>query len=193
MNAEEKILGGILEEAEATAAATAEKAANEVKDLEEAAAAEAKTYSAEAISSALLKAKAIKQNAESSAELTVRDAKLAKKHEEINKTLDMAIASVCALSDEKYFTLMAGVAAAYAKEGEGTLQVGKKDIRRDLSVFKKALSDKGVKITVSDIPSSDDYGFVLCYGDVEYNLSLAALINDKRDILEDRIHRILFN
>ncbi len=193
MNAEEKILGGILSEAEATAAATAEKAADEVKALEEAAAAEIKTYSAEVVSSALLKAKAIKQNAESAAELTIRDARLAKKHEEINKTLDMAVATVCALSDEKYFALLAGVAATYAKKAEGTLLVGKNDMKRDLSVFKKALSDKGVKVTVSDLPSSDDYGFVLCYGDVEYNLSLTALINDKRDILEDRINRILFD
>ncbi len=192
MSAEEKILGGILSEAEETAKAAEEKTAEEVKRIEEAAAAEAKAYSAEVISDALLKAKAIKKNAESAAELTVRDAKLSKKHEEIEKTIAMALEATLELSDEKYFALLSNVAAPYAKDGEAVLFVGKKDIKRDLSVFVKALSDKGIKATLSDSPSSEDYGFILSYGDVEYNLTLAALINDKRDILEDRIHRILF-
>ena len=192
MSAEEKILGGILSEAEATAKAAEEKTAEEVKKIEEAAAAEAKAYSAEVISAALLKAKAIKKNAESAAELTVRDAKLSKKHEEIEKTISMALDAALKLDDEKYFALLSRVAAPYAKDGEAVIFVGKKDKKRDLSVFKKALAEKGIKATLSDVSCFGDYGFVLSYGDVEYNLTLNALINDKRDILEDRIHRILF-
>lgn len=192
MSAEEKILGGILSEAEATAKAAEEKTAEEVKKMEEAAAAEAKAYSAEVISAALLKAKAIKKNADSAAELTVRDMKLSKKHEEIEKTVAMALEATLKLDDEKYFALLSKVAAPYAKDGEAALKVGKKDKKRDLSVFLKALAERGIKAILSDTSALEDYGFVLSYGDVEYNLTLAALINDKRDIIEDRIHRILF-
>ena len=192
MSAEEKILGGIISEAESGAKAVAEKATAEIEKIEAAAAAEAKSYSGEVVSAALLKAKAIKLNAESAADLKVRDAKLAKKHEEIEKTLGMAAEVICALDDEKYFALLSGVAAGYAKDQEGTLFVGSKDIKRDLSIFKTALQNKGIKVNISDVPLEEERGFVLKYGDIEYNLSLTAIINDKRDSLEDRIHQILF-
>ena len=92
----------------------------------------------------------------------------------------------------KEYTWDEALAAGYAKDQEGTLFVGSKDIKRDLSIFKTALQNKGIKVDISDVPLEEERGFVLKYGDIEYNLSLTAIINDKRDSLEDRIHQILF-
>lgn len=192
MSAEEKILGGILLDAENSAKEITEKAEAEAKRLTDEAATNAKSYSAEVVSAALLKAKAIKQNAESAAELAVRDAKLAKKHQEIDKTISLAIEKIEQLPDDKYFSLLCGVAKKYAKDGEGVLFVGKKDIKRNLGIFEKMLKEKSINLKLSASPCDAELGFVMKYGDIEYNLSLSALIEDKRDVLEDRIHGILF-
>ena len=90
MSAEEKILQGIIADAEMQADKIKNTALAECESINAKVAEDKKVYEATTVSAALFKAKSIKQNAESAAELTVRDAKLAKKHSEIEKTLAMA-------------------------------------------------------------------------------------------------------
>lgn len=192
MSAQEKILAAILEDAAAEAGIIGEAAELKAEQILNAARDEAKDYASKTVSEALLRAKSIKQNAESTAELTVRDMKLKKRHEEIEKTIAAAIKEITALPDKEYFTLLTGLAEKQAKAEAGELLVGSADMNRDLSVFRAMLEAKKVKVTVGGPAEEVSCGFMLKYGDVQYNLSLAAAVADKKEILEDRINQVLF-
>ena len=192
MSAEEKILQGILQDAKLQADKIIANGKTEETAILEEGKTQAKAYSAQTVSAALIKAKAIKTNAESAANLTVRDIMLAKKHSEIEKTLGLAIDKIVSLPDEKYFSLLCGLAAKNARSQQGVVFLSPADLGRKVSIFEKMLKNAGVNAKISSTPSNIKNGFILSYGDVEYNLSLEAVISDKRDILEDKINSALF-
>ena len=191
MNAQEKIIEGILDESRTEAQKVLSRARTEADSVSEEYKARAKDYSAKKVSEALLRAKVIKQNADSAGDITVRDASLAKKHEEIEKTIGMALDKIKALPDEKYFTMLANIAEKYAEKKQGEALLGKDEAKRNADFFSKALKEKGLDVTIGYTDSVKD-GFILKYGDIEYNLSLSALVDDKRELLEDRINAVLF-
>lgn len=191
MNAQEKIIEGILEESRTEAEKVLSNARAQVDAVSKEYKARAKDYSAKKVSEALLRAKVIKQNADSAGEITVRDASLAKKHEEIEKTIGMALDAIKALPDEKYFTMLANIAKKYAEKRQGEALLGRGEEKRNADLFAKALKEKGIDVTVGYTNALND-GFILKYGDIEYNLSLSALVDDKRELLEDRINAVLF-
>lgn len=191
MNAQEKIIEGILEESRTEAEKVFSNARAQVDAVSKEYKARAKEYSAKKVSEALLRAKVIKQNADSAGEITVRDASLAKKHEEIEKTIGLALDAIKALPDEKYFTMLANIAKKYAEKRQGEALLGRGEEKRNADLFAKALKEKGIDVTVGYTNALND-GFILKYGDIEYNLSLSALVDDKRELLEDRINAVLF-
>ena len=193
MSAEEKILQGILDDANLQAEKTLNDAAAVCEEIKAQTNQMVKSYSATTTSNALLRAKSIKDNAESAAALIVRDAKLAKRHAEIEKTLNLAEEQIISLPDKEYFTLLAALAAKNAKAQEGTLILGKADLARNVSLFKDLLNKENLNLSVSEIAADIASGFILKYGDIEYNLTLKAVINDKREELEDKINKILFS
>ena len=192
MSAEEKILGCILSDAEKQAETIKNAALAECEEIEKKAAEDKKSYEATTVSAALFKAKGIKLNAQSSAELTIRDAKLAKKHSEIEKTLKLAEDKINALADEEYFTLLTRLAKENAKQEKAELLMSSRDLKRNTALFEKMLAAAGVSAEVSSTPADIYGGLILKYGDVEYNLTIAAVINDKREELEDKINGVLF-
>ena len=193
MGAEEKILEGIISDAIAQgdeiiarAKAQSELALTKAKD-------ETKAYSAEVVSSALIKAKTIKDNAESSAALVVRDGKLAKKREEILKTVELAKKHIASLDDEEYFRKLLSLVKGYAKSEEGVLLLGGADLKRNITLLETALKKENINVKISDKQADILGGFILKYGSIEYNLSVDAIIDEKKELLEDKINRILFS
>lgn len=192
MSAEEKILQGIIDDAKVQADTIMAQAQTKCEQILASGKAEAKEYAAKTVSDALRGAKAIKLNAESSAELVVRDAKLAKKHEEIEKTLSLAVEKIVSLPDNKYFALLLGLVKANALAEQGVLKLSPADLLRDISVLEKQFGEWELNITIDKTPADIKHGFILKYGDIEYDLSLEAVISDKKDALEDKVNGILF-
>lgn len=193
MGAEEKILEGIISDAVAQgdeiiarAKAQSELALNKAKD-------ETKAYSAEVVSSALIKAKTIKDNAESSAALVVRDGKLSKKREEILKTVELAKEYIASLDDEVYFKKLVSLIKGYAKSEESVLLLGAEDLKRNFALLEAELKKEKINVKISDKPADISGGFILKYGSIEYNLSIDAIIDEKKEFLEDKINTILFS
>lgn len=193
MGAEEKILEGIISDAVAQgdeiiarAKAQSELALNKAKD-------ETKAYSAEVVSSALIKAKTIKDNAESSAALVVRDGKLSKKREEILKTVELAKEYIASLDDEVYFKKLVSLIKGYAKSEESVLLLGAEDLKRNIALLEAELKKEKINVKISDKPADISGGFILKYGSIEYNLSIDAIIDEKKEFLEDKINTILFS
>ncbi|MBO5873388.1 MAG: hypothetical protein J6Q56_04195 [Clostridia bacterium] len=193
MSAEEKILEGIISDAVAQgdeiiarAKAQSELVLTKAKD-------ETKAYSAEVVSSALIKAKTIKDNAESAAALVVRDGKLAKKREEILKTVELAKKHIASLDDEVYFKKLVSIVKGYAKSEEGVLLLGGVDLKRNTALLETALKKANINVKISDKRADISGGFILKYGSIEYNLSVDAIIDEKKELLEDKINTILFS
>ncbi len=194
MSAEEKILQGILDDAKAQADKILSDGEAVCREITAQTEQMVKSYSATTTSNALISAKNIKQNAESAAQLIVRDAKLAKRHSEIEKTLSIAKEKVLSLSDKEYFALLTSLAVKNARKGEeGTLILGKSDLKRNTEEFLKLLKQEEISVQISKTPADISGGFILKYGDIEYNLTIDAVINDKREVLEDKINSILFS
>lgn len=192
MGAEEKILQGILYDANLQAEKILADGEIKCEEIRTHAADKSKAYAAKTISEALRSAKAINQNSECAADLTVRDARLAKKHEEINATINAAVEKITALPDDKYFNLLCSLAVKNARGEEGSLMLSAADLIRDVSAFEKLLISNGVNVKLSKTPAAIKNGFILKYGDIEYNLSLEAVIVDKKDAIQDSINSILF-
>lgn len=192
MGAEEKILQGILNDANGQAKKITADGAARCEEILTQSAQQAKAYAAKTVSDALRRAKAIKENSDSATELTVRDARLVKKHEEIENTIKLATEKIASLPDDKYFALLCSLAVKNARAQEGILLLGAADHIRDVSVFRELLGSAGVKVAIDKTPAAVKNGFILKYGDIEYNLSLDAVIADKKDALQDRINTILF-
>lgn len=194
MSAEEKILQGILDDAKAQADKILSDGEAVCREITAQTEQMVKSYSATTTSNALISAKNIKQNAESAAELIVRDAKLAKRHSEIEKTLSIAKEKILSLSDKEYFSLLTSLAVKNARKGEeGTLILGKSDLKRNTEEFLKLLKQEEINVQISKTPADISGGFILKYGDIEYNFTIDAVINDKREVLEDKINSILFS
>lgn len=193
MSAEEKILEGIISDATSESEKIVSRAKMQADAVVEAAKEEAKAYSAGVVSAALIKAKAVKDNAESSSALIIRDAKLAKKRDEINKTVAMAKERIASLSDEEYFGKLTSLLRGYAKDGEGILFLGKSDLKRNLALFDALLKKEKINLKIDSTAVDISGGFILKYGNIEYNLSVDAIIAEKKDMLEDTVHTILFS
>lgn len=193
MGAEEKILEGIISDAEAQGDEIIARAKAQSELILAKAKDEAKAYSAEVVSSALMKAKTIKDNAESSASLVVRDGKLAKKREEILKTVELAKKHIVSLEDEIYFNKLLNLIKDYARSEEGTLLLGGADLKRNIALLEAALKKENINIKIADNQADISGGFILKYGSIEYNLSIDAIIDEKKELIEDKINTILFS
>ena len=54
------------------------------------------------------------------------------------------------------------------------------------------LKKENINVKIADKQADISGGFILKYGSIEYNLSLDAIIDEKKELLEDKINTILF-
>jgi V/A-type H+-transporting ATPase subunit E len=138
------------------------------------------------------KAVQIKSAAKSSAELTKRNALLAKRRTEINITIEKLSEYLLNLDDKEYFNIIYKLSSKL-KGMKGVVLFNKKDLARLPKDFTAQLSKNGVTAEVSKAPVDIDGGFILKCGDIEENMSFSAVISSKRDDIEDLINRELFS
>jgi len=170
----------IIAEAESKAAATAEAAEKE-----------AAANAEEIRSSTENKAKALRKAAESSAALIARNAVLRTKREEIDKTLQGIAAYIDGLPDDRYFALLYKMAQG-VDESEGVLFLNGRDLARRPADFLDKMKEAGISATLSSEAADIDGGFLLQCGNIEINCSVSAVLEDKRNELEDYINQLLF-
>ncbi len=190
MDAKEKIIASIMDEAEASAKdiiLDAEKRANEISEQIKS---EAKCECDAIISAAEKRAEDIKKSSESSVALLRRDKLLRLKGEIIEGALDGAEEKIIALADKEYFDFLLEIARKTALEKEGEIFLCEKDLKRDYKDFEKAV--KGLSLNLSKKSADISGGFILKYGDIEINGEISALIREKREILVDIANKMLF-
>lgn len=190
MTGNEKIVARINDEAEQKRRQIIASAEEQAKKVLEAARAEAKQRSDEIISAANDRADHIFMTAKSSAELSVRNALLACRRAEIEKTLTLAAEYICGMPDKEYFAVIEQLIAKNAHGGKGTIAFNNKDLARLPAGFAEKLSK--YSLTVQKEPADINGGFILRYSDIEINCGISAMLDDKRDDLEDIANKELF-
>ena len=164
------------------------KAGEVIKKAED----EAKALSDSIAQSTDSKALNMKNSALSSASLITRNANLEAKRNEINKTLYGIKEYILSLDDESYFRILYSMAKDI-NEKNGTLLLSEKDKSRLPSDFAAKIKEAGIDAEISNESADIDGGFILRCGNIEINCTLDAVIEDKKNELEDYINSLLFS
>ena len=141
--------------------------------------------------SADIKAENIIKNAESSAFLLKRNSMLSYKLEIIEEVLSKAEDKINALPDREYFIFLLNLLQKNALDRSGEISLNSKDLKRDISSFQKELKKYNLSLSKSEADIKG--GFILNYNGILINCSISALIEEKREILTDKISKILFS
>ena len=194
MTAKSLILKGITDEASIKAEEILEKAKTESEELLANARAEAKAFAGEVVSAALKKAVTIKANAESAADLVIRDAKLKRKNREIGEAISTAVTKLSALPDEEYFALLLKMVSKIAEDASGEILLSEGDLKnRKTDILVKGIKSNGFNLELSKTSADIKSGFILKYGDILINSSFEAIVAEKKERLEDAVKDVLFN
>jgi len=192
MTTDNKLLQSILQAGEEQAAQVAAEAQQQADAVAEKAAKDAAAEEAAILTAAEQKAQAVNKAAHSNAALLKRNAVLEAKRREINETVAAMQAHIAALPDADYFALLYKMAGALqVKEGE--LLLNARDLARLPEDFGAQLQKAGLNATVATAPAAIDGGFILRTGAVEQNCSFAAVIEDRRNAIEDFVNAALFS
>ena len=132
---------------------------------------------------------------DSALNLQKRQVTLETKQALLAETLDKAKEDLRAFPADKYFALLALLAAHSAEEGAGEMLLSPADKARlpaDFADKLKASLPAGRSLAISGDTRPIDGGFVLKYGDVEENCSFEAIFNARHDEFSDIARDILF-
>ena len=191
------IIKEIIAQAEETAKENIAEAKSEAAKIKEAADAECKKLNEELAAKSEASKKASSDRAKSSAEQQKRQAILKAKQEIISSFLDKAYGEILAMDDTSYFTLIEKLIKKYSLPKDGEIFFSKKDLERLPSGFDKKAADiakeNGGSLKVSSEAKNIDGGFVLSYGGIEENCSIAALFHSNKEVLADKVHELLFS
>lgn len=177
--------GRILEEAREKAAAIGAAAEKEAAALREAGELKAQTFSREA-----------KERLAASLASQSRRASLAVKGELVQEALNRAYERLLALPEEDYFAFLYQQLEKQVGSGSGILQLNQRDLDRlpwDFMRQTQAIAEKkGGSLTLSPEAADIDGGFLLSYGGILENGSLAAIFEARADELKDAVCAVLF-
>lgn len=194
MTGGEAILQRIRDDADAAAQSTRAKAEEQAAAIARQAEEEAATARQAILDDGERQAEAILRAAHSAAALLTRNALLEERRRLIDETLAATLRYLEELPDEAYFTRLLELIRRQARAGEGVLRLNARDLGRLPADFAAQLQAivPGGSIRLSDQPCALDGGFILQYGDIAYNCGFAALLEARRDEIEDHINAALF-
>ncbi len=132
---------------------------------------------------AAVESEMLKDRVISSAELKVRDGKLSAKQEVMDTVFQMAKDKLSDLDQKEYLGFVESSIKDIDTEIKPTLLVQKEKAQQ-----LKELSDKVVLVEDESV----DSGFILKYGDIIYNYTFEALVDEIREDLEGEIVEKLF-
>lgn len=191
MNGRDKILARIKADCDERIGAVKDSTAQQIADIKAQAQAEADKRASAIEKKAEDRLKQINASSNSRAQLETRNAVLRRKRNEIDITLGKILDYILTLDDSRYFELIYALASKIGS-AQGTVYLNQKDLARLPSDFESRLEQSGVKADVSKTAVDICGGFIMKSGDIEENMDFSALINSKRDGIEDIINRELF-
>lgn len=132
----------------------------------------------------------------SAAQMRARERKLAVRQEIIDEVLQKAYDRLDGQSTEAYFAMIEKLLEANVTPGRGVILFGARDLARLPADFEERAAaigkEHGAELSVSPTAENISNGFILKYGGIEENCTLAALFAEKRDALRDQVNGILW-
>ena len=192
MSGTQDMIARILADAEAEGARIEEQARSKAATLLQEAEEQAGESKQRAGEEAAKQAEDVVRSAKSAAELIRRNSLLEKRRQLIADALNGTVRDLAALPDEAYMSLLLRLSETAARKGEGVLRLNARDLaRQGTEILSRDLGD-GRVIRLSEEPAAIDGGFLLEYGELEMNSSFSALVEERRERLEDLLNRELF-
>ena len=97
---------------------------------------------------------------------------------------------------EDYFLTMEKILRSYALPEDGEIYFSSDDLARMPKGFEEKIQaiarEKGGSLMLGKEPGNITDGFILVYGGIEENCTLKALLDAKKDQLQDKVSEILF-
>jgi len=173
----------ILEDAKNKASEIVDEAEKKNRSLINHRVKEANEKKEKVIEKAAAEAQMLKSRVISSAELKVRDEKLSAKQEVMDKVFQMAKDKLSNLDKKDYLDYVKASLEKIRTDGRPTLliPVGKMDQLKELSADLELVEDPSVKS-----------GYILKDGEIVYNYTFDALVDEIREDLEGEIAQKLF-
>ena len=195
MTGSEKILARIEEDARRAAEKTLAEGWAKADALRQEAEEDARLQQQALLDAARAQAEAMVRAAESAAAMERRNALLRCRRDLITQALAQTEQYLLGLPDAAYFDALLPLARQALQPGKGQLILNARDKARLPADFIRQLTRGRTDAVVEAAEETRDIsgGFILRYGDVEMNGSLAALIEARRDPLEDLINKELFS
>ena len=128
--------------------------------------------------------------AESAAEVEASRAVLREKQRIINEVMTATKTEIINAPDSEYFCFLEKLLDKYAKNETGEIILSAKDKKRVTEHFKAVLEKKG--LVISDTDGADEGGFIIAYGEIDENCTIAALTESESDMLHDAVSNTLF-
>jgi V/A-type H+-transporting ATPase subunit E len=191
MATDNKLLSFILEDGSAKAEKICLDAEAKRDEIIKNASLQAENNAEEIKLSAEKKAQSLKNIASSNASLIARNTVLKARREEIDSAVDAMKNHILSLDDKEYFELLYRMAKSVCADAKEIL-LNKRDLSRMPSDFGKRMADSGVNAEVCDTPADISGGFILRNNSIEINCSIDAVIEDKRNEIEDFINENIF-
>lgn len=193
MSGLDKILSRIIADAQAKADQVLMEASDTAASILAADTADANSQAKKRIAAASLDAQASVERSRSTAALNTKRFLLQERNRIIDEALSGVKESICSLPDPDYFLMLTTFILSHSQNEAGKIVLNKKDLSRVPAGFAESLSARiAAPLTISEKPGDFDAGCVLVYGDIEYNGTLSALINEKKDELRDLLNKELF-
>lgn len=188
----EKIIKEIEKDAESKANAVLAEANKKADKIISDAKNEAREKADSIAAAAKIREKDIIERGKSADELNLKKQVLLKKQEIITDIIKEAENRLNALDDTEYFDILISMAKKFALDKSGDMILSKKDKERMPSDFETKLKSGCPKLSVSDNTAKIDGGFILSYGGIEENCTFKALFESNIEILQDKVHTLLF-
>lgn len=193
----EKIVNQILEEAHEQESKIQEQAHIEIEEIEEKSkdkVADIQSKNQEEIDREIKK---IEDLSKLSIEQKKRRTILEEKQEIICKVIEEAYKELLEMDNKEYLNLVLNMIEKFAVSKSGEIYFNERDLAIIDEAFEKEIEEKakakGGSLKLVREPKEIDKGFILTYGGIEENCTFKALIESKREELQDLIQRILFS
>lgn len=190
MTSSEKILAGIIEEAQTKAEGIIKKAEEDAASLISKEKMTAENDVKTIISEADKKAEIIKATGISSAALYKRDKALMCRSRLIDKILVEMCREIAEYDNDRYFDCLLNLLKKYHTSNEGEIFLNSKDFKRITETFIKEISAFGLRL--NETPADIESGFMLKYGDIYINCELKSLVHENHDRLVEIVNSALF-
>lgn len=192
----ENITGSILQEAKDRAAVLVQKAQNDAEQILREAERDRNDILCRGRQKADRDADAYAASIDSQAEHRTREAILSEKQAIIREIIEKAREELATEDNDPYFKMMENLIRRNIRAQSGEILFGERDLNRLPAGFEDRLDrmaqEAGGTLRISPVPAEIENGFLLRYGGIDENCSLKSLFEEKRDLLQDTVHEILF-